>query len=286
MSYQLDIKESGAHFWILLFLVSVTGLLYMGVKGADTENVRMIAISLIFGFMLLASFVMIGKQLGEEKSTFNQLALFFWAGFLVWSLFKAGASYKSLSLFSSLTISPQNMMSALGQQMPPIWNYFVNVITAPIIEELFFLITLPLLLFAMFMPILMKLTKENKLASRGLALVIVCTILSVIFRIFHVGSMEAGLFSSFGIAAMLFRAVQIALFWGDSLLDAIPGTKFLASFGIGAHISNNFAEMGGVSTIFTLLITEPMGWVILAFISSLAIVPLVSVFSKSRVRSG
>lgn len=280
--YQLDLKSSGAHFWILLFLVCTVGLIYIGVKGLDTENVRMIAISLIFGFMLLASFVMIGRQVTtEEKSSFNSLSLFFWAGFLLWAFFKAGASYKSLSIFSALTISPQNMMSSVGQQMPPIWNYFVNVITAPIIEELFFLITVPLLMFALLMPVFMSLTRENKVVAKVLSLLVICITLALVFRIFHVGSMETGLFSSFGIAAMLFRAVQIALFWGDSMLDAIPGTKFLASFGIGAHVANNFVEMGGVSTIFTLLITDPVGWLIIAFISSLAIIPLVSVFNNS-----
>ncbi|MCK5023465.1 MAG: hypothetical protein KAS04_04805 [Candidatus Aenigmarchaeota archaeon] len=282
--YQLDLKNSGAQWWILLFLVSVIGLFYIAVKGLDTENVRMMAVALIFGFMLLASYVVIGRQLFAEKSSFSQMSISFLAGFVLWAVFKAGASYQSLSILSALTISPQNMLSSVGQQMPPIWNYFINVITAPIVEELFFLIAAPVLLFSLLMTFFMKLTKENKLLSKVLSLIAIIVILSVVFRIFHVGSMETGLFSRFGIAAMFFRAVQIALLWGDSMFDAIPGTKMLAGFGIGAHMANNFIEMGGFSTVFTLLITDPAGWIIMLFLSSMIIVPLVSLFSKGMRR--
>lgn len=267
--------KGGSAFYIIVVLSAMVGLTYLMLKGFALENMRMVVIGAIFLLMLLFATLINIKTLFGEQRSFGAVIGMFWLGFLAWYTIAYLAVSRPQSMFSSFSIHGQVMLSNVSQQLPPIADFFVNVISAPITEELFFLLTLPLLLFYLAGRIRPDFEKEPLL--KAVVAVIVFAITAYIFVEFHTG--QAGLLSAFGIAALVFRSIQLALFHGNELFKVLPGTDMLASFAIGAHMANNLAATGGITKMIS-LINEPVMMLFVLVLGSFIVVPILNLKNK------
>ncbi len=272
--------KGGIIFYISIVLLAAIGLLLMALQGRTQDNINMIVIALIFFSMLVFSFVVARKSLLNDQHSFTQVSGFFWLGFIVWGLISYFGSKKPQSIFSAFAIPEQGLLATVNSQLSPINNWFVTNISAPITEEIFFLLALPILLFSMLKNIIPGDEWHHKLAR----LAIVVIVDSLLFALFHTGQVLFTLtgLTAFAIAAISFRAIQLTAKWGEDMFDLIKNTDILASAAIGSHFGNNFFSSGGLSTVFSLLIYEPLGWVLIVILALSLIVPLYHLKNKLR----
>lgn len=257
---------SGA-FWLIFILISIIGLFYLQLFGFYENNFRAITVGGIFIMMLAISLIIIGKPLFTAKETFPQMCVSFWLGFGLWGAISWIAQLQPKSIFAFFSIEPQAMLSSVAQQMPMFWNFFVTVWTASFIEEAFFLLTIPVLIFL----VMNQLGKfVSVLGNKVLQMTLVIIISSLTFAFFHTGQV---MFIGFVIAAIVFRGIQLGLYWGDAFWDVIPFTAILASFATAAHLINNWMAFGFMNGL-NIMFSEPFGWVLLGVLGIFAIVPI------------
>ncbi len=264
--------KTGIVFWAIMFLIASIGFLYMIVFSSSGEgNPQMFGVAVAFAFMLLFSFTISSKQILTDKTSFSTTIASFWAGLIIWGAIAFRGVNTPQSLFSSFSVPSQALLSTASQQMPPIWDFFIVGIAGPIAEEFLFLFALPLLLFVILYSVI-----KNKFVLTGTVLIIT----TIAFRLFHVGYTGA-FFTTLGIATMIFRSIQLGLFYGDQLFDVIPYINLVGSFALGAHIANN-TVVYGLMNAFMLMISHPVGIVLLSILVIFAIVPIINLIEKFR----
>jgi len=240
-------------FYSILILLAMLGLGYMALLGVPTDNIGMITVALIFGFLFVVGYNISRESLSKTKEPLTVSSQGFFVGFMAW--FVVTNLYRISSYFSALIFPPQATLASLQAQIPPFWGFFTTVIWAPIIEELFFGIALPLLIFDMFG----KMSKEFKiLGNVFLQFVVVLIIASFGFAAFHTSATQVGFF----IAAMLFRAIQVLAVFGDRKFDIVPRYVVPYSFLVGTHMANNLSSYGVVSS-YNILMTNIAGQITL-----------------------
>ena len=250
-------------FYVVLFVFAIIGLGYMMLLGVPQNNIGLIAVSLIFGFLFLSGLLVVQHDLRQTKETFTASAQSFTLGFTAWFTL---SSLKYISpIFAVFSFPAQATLSTIAEEIPPFWQFINTVIMAPIVEEIFWGLALPIIMFSS-MDELGK--KEFKfLSNRILQFFIVIVVGTFTFAAFHTSATQLGFF----IAAMLFRTIQIIVFFGDKKYNLIPQYAILFSFLVGTHMANNFAEFG-VRYSYNILISNIFGWIVLiTFVSIFAI---------------
>ena len=151
-------------------------------------------------------------------------------------------------------------------------NAFVNVISAPVAEECFFLIAMPL-------AIIYLLQKQFKIPE-SISIIGAVSITAVTFAYFHVSYQTMGIFL---LSAIFFRFVMNLLYWGDAKLDIFERFDIAPEFVVGAHIANNIITTSGFLATFNLFLTNPIGILFIGILGISAFYWLETVAEKTGV---
>ena len=234
-----DINLGSSAFFILMIFVALGSLAYLGIWSYQPTNnsIRGVIIFTIF-FSLIISAILFSKfQIFNEGSWKLNCTNFFW-GFVIW--LGAGSFFGTKSI---LSLSANNMYASIAGELPQMLEFLTNSFIIPIAEELFWMVTIPYAVISMLNLIsrgsIMGLSLEF-FENKWFQIIVVAIISASTFAAFHVGK----LFIGFIIAAIIFRAIQIILLFGDEAFDIIPFLKVTIAFNIGAHIGNNFVNFG------------------------------------------
>lgn len=192
------------------------------------------------------------KKLVNVYSGDNKLAGFTWLVTFIVFLFLTGGVFNILG-FQSQSVFSQ----AASQITDPVISWSITNIFAPVAEEAFFLIGIPLVFFGA----LAALAKDIKFLNNvWIQIGLVALIVSPIFALFHIQNQAL---TYFIIAAILFRAVMIIGVWGDKFRNLIPFYQASLVAAIAAHMANNINSSGGLSVAWKVLSSSILGWVIL-----------------------
>lgn len=243
LSDTLKIKQSISVFWGLSILLVIIGMFYLGLHGFFNENIAEFFVFGITIMMLTVSIVLTQFNIFFLENNVTQSAQSFWIGFLAWfGIASAGSTGSGAitSALDSITIKSSILFSTISGQIPADWNFFLNNVVNPIVEEAFFAVALPLFIIG----ILEGLSKTSPvlrpLKNPALQVVILLLTIPVAFAVFHVGKFVY----TFIIAAIMFRMIFISLLWGDLKFNIIPFVIILPSFLVGSHMGNNFGTQG------------------------------------------
>lgn len=244
-------------FYLMLVVLVFMGLSYIMLLGLPTDNPGLIIFSLIFGFLAVTSTLLFSNALSKTEETFTTSAQGLLIGFVAWFSF---LSLKNIfPVFSFFTVQSQSTLSTIQGAIPPFYEFFASVIWAPIIEEFFWAIALPIVIFAF----LGNISKEFPIFKNAIMqFFIVLFICGLTFASFHTSATLIG----FYIAATIFRTIQIVLMYGDQKYDIIKGYTITYTFLIGTHMSNNL-HVYGVGKAYNILLSEPLGWITLVILS-------------------
>jgi len=243
-------------FYILLILVSFLGLGYMMLSGISPhDSLPLISVSLIYGFLFLGSLAFVAYFVWKHKITESLTTSSLWlvSGMVVWTGF---LTVQDKMLNMSLTFPVQTIFSTIVGQIPPFYNFMMVNIWSPVIEELAFGIAIPVAVFMLFR----SMSRSFPLLGNTVVQIVAAIFVSMTtFAYFHTSATMAAFF----VAAMMFRTIMIVMFHGDRLFDIIPKLSVSFAFIVGAHIANNMYVFG-FGNAYSLLISEPYGWVALA----------------------
>ena len=271
----IDIISIAPAFYVILFAFAIVGLGYMMMLGIPTNNLGLIAMSLIFGFLFLSGLLFSQNVLNRSKEPFEASAQGFVIGFIAWY---AISSLKFLSsAFSIFSFPLQATLSTVSEEIPPFWKIINVVVMSPIVEELFWGLALPLVSFS----VMDELGKKQFPALRNniLQFIIVILLGGLTFAVFHTSTTQFGFF----IAAMLFRTIQTMLYFGDKQFDFVPKYTVPYSFLIGTHMANNLSEVG-VGNVYEILLSNMFGWVTMIIFVTIFIIGIRGFLNGKRQR--
>ncbi len=242
-------EKSGYVFWSIWLLIAVSSLFYLGIWGQQEDNGSAIALVTIFSIAILFSTIVAVFTIKYNKEYLNlgmnfvDSCKWFSIGFILWFLFigsikkMSGGSF-FYSIFSSFRLPQNTMYSTVSSKLPLSGEVFMQGVLIPFAEELFWLISLPIMIvlihksLATYMPIL-----KNKIVMM-LSIIIIS---SGTFAYFHVGQHGS---LAFNISAIIFRSLLLVLFWGETTFDWFEKVSILPAVGLGIHMSNNITVMG------------------------------------------
>jgi hypothetical protein len=246
--------------------LTLIGTSYLALWGLHHENFRAFGIGVIFSILgFIAILVYYGVENGvlgrgvdiPIESTFRTSAFWFVAGIVFWTIAASfGTIYGTDGKPQSIAFGPMSLLNsgAIAKDgMSEFWHTLTNVITAPTIEEMFFLIALPIAMFTVF---------ERLKFSRELSFFAVVFTVPIVFATFHVGF--AGVIV-FIVAAALFRFIMLTLHWGDARVQLFQLLDVSPAFALGAHVANNIITTKGYIATFHIFMAHPFGIVILGF---------------------
>jgi len=226
-----DINIGGSIFWILIILLGFSGLVYLLIWSLHHENIKGIAVGVIFMGMITAG-ILLSRLKVFDWASWGDNALSFTIGFGLWILLNSLFGQQSV-----LSVSQNGLFSTIASELPQFVNLISNVFMIPIVEELFWMVGMPFALISIMKAIGKKYEIWDNPYLQTFILVI---ILSTTFAFFHVGK----LFVPFIIASMIFRTIMVVMVYGEYEFDLLKGINLVAGFSIGAHISNNLIEYG------------------------------------------
>jgi hypothetical protein len=264
-----DEKQTGNAFWILFTLIAIVNLTYLAFWSFYNENLKGLAIAIILSILLIFTHIISRGEVFQLKGSFRKNAFWFTIGFIIWGAVIVGKRFAQTGtwIFSVLsTVTPQSnvLFAEISQDLPTFWQFIIDNINNPFVEEAFWLIGLPYAVIWLF-DILSKEREHLEFLGnpvvKFLATIILC---GVTFPIFHV----RGLVIAFIMSALIFRTLIIVFYWGDELLDMFPDLKVIASFAVGMHMANNWVEYGFFKGI-QVLSTNYYGWFILAIFGTI-----------------
>jgi hypothetical protein len=248
-------------FYTIFLGIVVVGLVYLTVWGLHNNNIEALGSGVIFMMMLLTFAVimalaknnMIGCNIDIPiESTFQTSAFWFINGILLWTalaqfaiVYGPEGQQQNIFAFKPLDIAPADM--------PQFWKSFLSIISAPGVEESFFLITIPLIMFYI-------LDKMN--IDRTISLVTVGFTVAYTFAVMHVGYATVTVFL---LAAAMFRLIQIFLYWGDARANIFNTFDVALAFALGAHLGNNVITTTGYAATIAIFMTNPLGVLCLMF---------------------
>lgn len=260
--------SGGQAFWIGWLLVALIPLAWLSNWGYQNGSLAAFAISVIFLLLIIITLALKlftklwqpneSEDGSTKTTTFSQQSLSAVLGGLFGILI---IKLSQWTTFSLLALPRQEVLAALGGNLPLFWNKFVNVIGASFAEEMFFLVALPFLIF-MILEWVGSVFSPAK--NPWFQILVVSVIVGPLFAWFHVGS--AGVVA-FLIAAAIFRIVNIVFVHGDRLLNIVPFASLTISFSFFMHMFNNIWALGGFGEFLSVMATQPVGWVVIAFLS-------------------
>jgi len=223
-----DISLGASLWWGIFILISFASFVFLMLWSFQNDSIRGIAIAVIFAIMVIAGMLLSNLKV-FNLGTWGENSLSFVIGFLIW-IFIGGSSRSVLSLTTN------NLLASISSELPQFIEFVSNSFLIPIAEEIFWLIGLPFVIIAM-----MRKFKNPVLSNNWVQIFTASLISSITFAIFHVGQADNIMFL---IGAFIFRFLIVTLVFADIILDVFPKLRLLASFGLGAHIANNFADFG------------------------------------------
>ncbi|MBU0924116.1 hypothetical protein KKG81_04465 [bacterium] len=278
----VDENKTGSVFWIIFILMAFVGLAYLSIWGFHNDSLKAIALGTIYMAILIFSIVATKLEVFTLEIDFLKSCSSFTVGFLLW--FFIGATIKILggeqtnflySAFSAVKLPTSNLLAAVSGELPIFWEYYINDVTVPVIEELFWLLAIPILLI-MAMEALSDYDKLGWMGNKIFQFIIVVLVSSSTFAIFHVGSIQL---LAFVIGAMIFRTTMLLMYWGDKYWDIIPFAVLLASFAVGAHTGNNISDSGLMN--FILVMKQNFyGWFVMAILGLVGVLGITNLIDK------
>jgi hypothetical protein len=247
-----DISIGGSIFWILMVLISLTGLSYLLVWSFHNDSVKGVVVSVVF-VTLIISGILLSRLKIFDYASWGDNTLSFSIGFFIW--FAVGKFFGPQSI---LSISQNYLFASIASDLPQLIEIIMNVFIIPISEEIFWMFGIPFSLITIMTVIGEKYSLWKNLY---LQMFVVIVVASVTFAIFHVGKF----FISFIIAAMLFRTIMIVLVYGDYNFNILKGVNLVAAFAVGAHIANNLIDVGIGKTWLVLSTNIPVLLMIVVF---------------------
>ena len=247
-----DINIGGSIFWILMVLLSLSGLTYLLIWSFHNDSVRGVVVSVIFTTLIIAGILLSRMKIFDFYS-WGDNALSFTIGFFAW--LGLGSLFGQQSV---LSVSENHLFAAIAADLPQLVEVILNVFIIPIAEEIFWMVGIPFALIS----IMNQLSKNYPIwKNLYLQMFVIIVIASTTFAIFHVGRMFIG----FIIAAMVFRTIMVVLIYGDHKFDMIKGINLVVGFAIGAHIANNLIHTGIEKTWLVLQTNTTVFAIVLIF---------------------
>lgn len=238
--------KSGSIFWILFIMLSFSGLVYLGIWGFHNGSVKAIAISVIFSVLIIFSIIITRFEIFKLEMDFLKSCQSFTIGFVFFMLIagflRVMSGQKFLySLFAPLQLQKNSLFATISGELPLFWDKYVNNITIPIAEEMFWLIALPIATIWLMNSISKMSNKLQFFENNVFQLIAVIIISGGTFAIFHVGSVAL---MAFIISAMVFRTILLLFVQGDLKFGWFSALGILPSFAVGSHMANNMMEEG------------------------------------------
>lgn len=257
----------GNFFWIYFTFIEVISLLYLGFWSFHNESIKGLAISLIFSVMIIFTHIFTRGEVFRLAGSLGANSFWFFVGFIGWGsivitkrFFATGGQGFVFSLLS--TISPERnvLLSEISAELPRFWDFFINNVSNPIIEEAFWLLAIPFAVLWLLDIISAEYTvlsflKDNKIAR----FIILLLVSGITFPLFHV----RGFILVFILGAFIFRAFVLTIYWGDEIFDLLKNIVVVASFGVGVHMANNWLQ-DGLFYGLGILSSNPVGIMFLA----------------------
>ena len=237
----------GGIAWFIWMLFVVSGLLYLGLWGFNERSVRAVMVFSLFGLMMVISLWFTNFEFFRIEDSFKESAMWWFAGMAIWyPLARLGSNTESMTLFSLVTPEEFQVLSTLAADLPIFWSWFITGIVAPIVEEAFWTVGLPIALLI----ILESLGEEYPIFNNPFVQIpIVWVIVVTSFAFFHIPQAVA----AFIIAAITFRTVITGLYWTDNRYLDIPGVTVIPIFALGAHMGNNIGAQGNITHTLNVL---------------------------------
>ena len=242
---------------ILFFLFVFISLGFIMLSGVPENLPGMILVAVIFGLLFLFGLYLSSGFFREmsTKITFYTSTMSFTAGFFVWFVL---VNLKHLSsIFDVFRFPTQSALATIQEQIPPFWGFVNTVLMAPIVEEMFWGVAIPIALFTIMDALSEIMPFFKRLALQFLVVLVVA---GYTFAVFHTSATQMGFF----IACIIFRSVQIILLHGDRKLDIIPQFAVTYSFIVGAHMANNLSVYG-LGNAYNILISSTYGQITMIF---------------------
>jgi len=230
---------AGSIFFLLLFLLSIGGLLLLMVQAFATDNTGAGILALIFFAMTVAGLIfaiITQKYKLLDFASFGEASSSFLAGFIMWMVI-GGSSAKSV-----LSISSNSLFSSIASELPLFVEFIMEAIVIPFSEETFWIIGIPAIILTI-MEISSK--KYPIFKSAWLQLTTVILIGGISFAGFHVQKYIL----PFLISAFIFRTVMYVFILGDKFYDWFKWGAVAIAFSYGAHVGNNWGNWGFMNGI-------------------------------------
>lgn len=275
-------------------LVASIAMVYLFVYAANVADAsaagKIVAAAGAFViFMIGGSVVLLGTKTGAFPPLGNQVDAAFGG--------KNGVDSSAIGLVLGIVASlalvlgkfsifnPTRGFSVFSSAVPYLDAFnssFITTIAAPLAEEMIFLLVVPLAVLG-FADALSKGLGVKFLANTNVKLVSAILVSSVAFLFFHVGLTEN---SSFVWALLIFRALLIAIIYGDLLFDWVPYVTLGVMAAVGFHIGNNVAATGGWLLWLQVMLTNGFGVAEVLLIASAFAIVLVRVLKHKSLNVG
>lgn len=278
-------------FWGLMVVLMITSLGYLAILGIVEEGAGSPAFQVAtFLFMLLVGSVVLsmGKILHAETNVVYSSQGFV-AGFL---LFLGLGTIGEASLISITDTLFEQQLAQLGQNgviNTEFWDWFIPTIAAPVTEEAFWAVGLPVGLVLLMQSIAKSSHQirdpwvspflrlfENKIVQ----MIVLVLVLSTSFAFFHIDQQDTAVFI---LAALAFRAILTVIWWGDMHWDLVPYLVIAPSFLVGAHLGNNMVAGAGLLGSITIASTHPIGWITMAVFGFIFVIALLGLHKEFRI---
>lgn len=253
---ELTYNLGSSIFWILLVLISLSGLTYLGIWAYQNNSVKGVTLSFMFFSMIIAGIILSKFEL-FNMGTWGENASSFTLGFLIWGV----VSYFTKNTYSVLSIAENSLFSTIAGELPELLELLMHGFVIPISEELFWLVGMPYAVFSI-MNVIGK--KVEIFANVWFQIFVAVIVGGVSFAVFHVANAAF----RFMVAAFIFRTILIVLTWGDIKADFLKPLDLIVAFGVGAHIGNNLIRYG-LSDAFLILSSNffQIGWLVFGLLA-------------------
>lgn len=159
-------------------------------------------------------------------------------------------------LFSVL--GPNTLLSTAAPSLTQFQEIFLNVFVAPTIEENFFRLALPVLLF-LAVKGFFKSFEIEILDNTFLEFLIAVAGSAAAFAVFHTGQIGN---TAFTVQAFVFATVLSFIFLGDLFFNVFDFITIVPAALVGIHMANN-AAFYGLGTVVSVLMGSSFGLVVL-----------------------
>lgn len=240
-------QQTGNIFWVYFTFLSVISLSFLALWSINNQSLLGVVISLVFGMLIVFTHLLSRGEVFTLGGSFRQNALAFTLGFWLWGgliivrNLRIASGAEPFSILNTITPTKNLLFAQIAADLPQFWQFVIDQITNPFIEEGFWLIGLPFGIIFLFDVLSSQIPFLEFLETKQAKFVGAFLISTITFPLFHVGLTAMLLFV---IAAFMFRSITIILYWGDELLDLFPNLRIIASTLVGMHMANNWFNFG------------------------------------------